>query len=155
MSGYTYVEHQLGFSGSETIRAKQNFEKLALDCGVITENYLAGNGVFKANAFVCHLREHNQKAQYCGFNAHYKNAVAGQSIITVSACACLMLLHVSLHWKCAGDSSLWSMAVYYATYVYNHLPNEFGVATADLFTVTHIPCDRLRYMYVWGAMFMC
>ena len=28
MSGYLHVEHQLGFSSSETIRAKQNFEKL-------------------------------------------------------------------------------------------------------------------------------
>ena len=31
MSFFLYVELQLRFSGSETIRAKQNFEKLALD----------------------------------------------------------------------------------------------------------------------------
>ena len=68
MSGYVHVEHQLGFSGSETIRAKQNYEKLALDHGVIIEKYLADNGIFKAKAFVGHPREHNQKIQYCGVN---------------------------------------------------------------------------------------
>ena len=61
MSGYIHVEHQLGFSSSETIRAKQNFEKMALDHGVIIESYLADNGVFKANAFVGHIRAHDQK----------------------------------------------------------------------------------------------
>ena len=56
MSGYIHVEYQIGFSGSELIRTKQNFERLALDRGLIFENYLADNGVFKANAFVGHLR---------------------------------------------------------------------------------------------------
>ena len=62
MSGYLHVEHQLGFSSSKTIRAKQNFEKLALDHGVIAGSYHADNGVFKANAFVWHIREHNKNS---------------------------------------------------------------------------------------------
>ena len=56
MSNYIHVEHQLGFSSSETIRAKQNFEKLALDHGVLVDSYLADNGVFKANQFVSHIQ---------------------------------------------------------------------------------------------------
>ena len=106
MSGYVHVEHQLGFSGSETIRAKQNYGKLALDHGVIIENYLADNGIFEGKAFVGHLREHNQKIQYCGVNAHHKNAVAERSIRTVSECARALLLHASLRWKSGIDSSL-------------------------------------------------
>jgi len=48
-------EHQNGFSAVETVQAKQNFEKLCLDHGAIVNNYLADNGVFKANAFVQHI----------------------------------------------------------------------------------------------------
>ena len=47
-TGYLHVEHQLGFSSSETIRAKQNFEKLAFDNNIVINDYLADNGVFKA-----------------------------------------------------------------------------------------------------------
>ena len=72
MSSYLHIEHQLGFSSSETIRAKQNFEKLALDHGVIVATYHADNGTFKANEFVSHIRDHNQKISYCGVNAHHK-----------------------------------------------------------------------------------
>ena len=60
MSSYINIEHQLGFSGSETICAKQNYEKLCLDYGIMVDTYLADNGVFKANKFVQHIHDHNQ-----------------------------------------------------------------------------------------------
>ena len=151
MSSYLHVEMQLGFSSSETIRAKQNFEKLALDHGVIVSSYHADNGTFKANAFVSHIREHNQKIQYCGVNAHHKNAVAERSIRTVSECARALLLHAALHWKTGIDSSLWPMAVSYAAYLYNHLPNHRGIAPADLFTGVQIPRHKLKSFHTWGC----
>ena len=92
MSGYVHIEHQLGFSESEIIRAKLNYKKLSLDYGVIVENYLADNGVFKAKTFVGHLGEYNQKIQYYGVNTHHKNAVAEISIRTVSEYARALLL---------------------------------------------------------------
>ena len=52
MSVYIHVEHQLLFSSSETIWAKQNHEKLSLDHGIVVDTYLADNGVFKTNSFV-------------------------------------------------------------------------------------------------------
>ena len=151
MSSYIHVEHQLGFSSSETIRAKQNFEKLALDHGVIIANYHADNGTFKANSFVSHIREHNQKISYCGVNAHHKNAVAERSIRTVSECARALLLHAALHWKSGIDSSLWPLAVSYAAYTYNHLPNAQGIAPADLFTGVQIPRHKLQSFHTWGC----
>jgi hypothetical protein len=151
MSGYIHVEHQLGFSSSETIRAKQNYEQLALGNGVIVTDYLADNGIFKANAFVQHLREHNQRVQYCGVNAHHQNGIAERSILSISNMARAMLLHASLRWKTGIDSSLWPMAVNYATYVYNHTPKENGIAPADLFTGTQIPRHKLRDIHVWGC----
>ena len=150
-SGYLHVEHQLGFSAAETIRAKQNYEQFALGNGVIVTDYLADNGTFKANKFVAHLREHNQQVKYCGVNAHHQNGVAERSILTVSNMARAMLLHASMRWKQGIDSSLWPMAVNYATHVYNHLPNEHGIAPADIFTGTTVPRHKLRDLHVWGC----
>ena len=79
-TGYLHVEHQLGFSAVETIWAKQNYEKIALDHGVVVESYLTDSGAFKANAFVHHILNHEQRIQYCGANAHHKNGIAEQSI---------------------------------------------------------------------------
>jgi hypothetical protein len=151
MSGYMHVEPQLGFSSSETVRAKQSFEKFALDNGVIVEEYMADNGVFKANAFVKHIQDHNQKLRFCGVNAHHQNAVAERSIRTVSECARSMLLHASMRWKDGIDSSLWPMAVSYATYLYNHLPQSNGIAPADLFFGTQVPRHKLKDMHTWGC----
>ena len=47
MSGRIKVEHQLGFSSSETIRAKKNFERDALDHGVIVKDYMGDNGILR------------------------------------------------------------------------------------------------------------
>jgi hypothetical protein len=48
-SSYVHVEHQLGFSAVETIRAKQAYEKFCLDHGVLIQDYLTDSGSFKAN----------------------------------------------------------------------------------------------------------
>ena len=65
MSGLIHVEHQLGFSSPKTIWAKQNFEKMALDHGVLINLYRDDNGIFWANEFVSHVRESNQKISLC------------------------------------------------------------------------------------------
>ena len=151
MSGFVHVEHQLGFSGSETIRAKQNFEQKSLDYGVLIDSYLADNGVFKANKFVSEIRERNQKINYCGVNAHHKNAIAERSIRTISECARALLLHASLRWKSGIDSSLWPMAVHYAVYLYNHTPNSNGIAPADLYTGVQVERHKLKNIHTWGC----
>ena len=151
MSNYIHVEPQLGFSSSETIRAKQNFEKLSLDNGILIDSYLADNGVFKANAFVTHIRDHNQKLRFCGVNAHHQNATAERNIRTISECARSLLLHSSLRWKSGIKSDLWPFAVAYASYLYNHLPNEHGLAPIDLFTGVQSPRHKLKDIHVWGA----
>ena len=110
MCNYIHIEHQLGFSSSETIRAKQIFEKLALGHGVLADSYLADNGVFKANQFVSHIRTKNHKLQFCGVNAHHKNASAERSIRMVSECARSLLLHALLRWKTGIKRNLWPFA---------------------------------------------
>jgi hypothetical protein len=152
----------LGFSAVKTIRAKQEFEQmaghsswrnkwLAIHQGVVVESYLTDSGAFTANAFVKQIREHEQRIRYCGANAHHKNRVAERAVQSVSNMARAMLLHLSAHWKNGIDSSLWPMAVTYATYLYNHLPNASGLCPADLFTGSTVPRHRLQDIHVWGC----
>ena len=152
MSGYIHVEEQLGFSGPETIRAKQSFEKFALDHGILIQNYLCDNGIFKGRQFVKHLHEHNQKVKYCGVNAHHKNGVAERNIRTVSDCARALLLHASLHWKDSPiSSSYWPMAVQYACYIFNHCPDSSGTSPADRFFGSTVPRHKLLDLHCWGC----
>ena len=51
-SGYLHVEHQLGFSAVESIRAKQSFENMAFEHGVVVQSSLTDSKAFKANTFV-------------------------------------------------------------------------------------------------------
>ncbi|KAI2499350.1 hypothetical protein MHU86_15132 [Fragilaria crotonensis] len=150
-TGYLHVEHQLGFSAVETIRAKQSFENMAFEHGVVTQSYLTDSGAFKANSFVQHIREHGQQIHYCGTNAHHQNGIAERSIRTVSNMARAMLLHSAAHWKNGVDSSLWPMAVSYAVYVYNNTPNAQNLCPADLFTGSTVPRHRLRDLHTWGC----
>jgi hypothetical protein len=150
-SGYLHVEHQLGFSAIETIRAKQNFEKRALDCGVVIQSYLTDSRAFKANAFVDHIRNSGQRIQYCGTNAHHQNGVAERSIRTVSNMSRALILHAAAHWPQGIDGSLWPMAVSHSIHIYNNTPNQNGFCPADLFTGEMVPRHRLQDFHTWGC----
>ena len=95
--------------------------------------YLTDSGTFKANKFVQHIRDTNQKIQYCGTNAHHQNGVAERAIRTISNMARAMILHAASHWKQEIDSSIWPMTVHYATYVYNNIPRSNNTSPSDLF----------------------
>jgi Integrase core domain. len=151
MSGYVHVEHQLGFSSSETIWAKQNFEQSVLGHGVLIEDYLTDNGIFSKTQFVDHISQHNQQIHYCGVNAHHKNAVAERAIRTVSDLARALLLHASTHWPDGIEASLWPMAVDHAVHLYNTFPNQHGICPLDLFSGTTVPRHKLRDLHVWGC----
>ena len=88
---------------------------------------------------------------FCGVNAHHKNGVAERAIRTVSDCARALMLHAALHWDHEVTSELWPMTVDYDTYLYNHIPNEKGIAPVDLFTGVTSPIHKLRSSHMWGA----
>jgi hypothetical protein len=132
-ASYVHVEHQVGFSAVETIRAKQGFERLCMDNGVVVQDYLTDSGALKANSFVAHINETHQKMRFCGTNTHHQNGVAERSIQTISNMTRAMNLHAGIHWKNGCDSSLWPQAVNYAANIYNNTPNN-GVCPADIFT---------------------
>ena len=150
-TGYLHVEHQLGFSAVETVRAKQSYESMAFEHGIVVQSYLTDSGAFKAKDFVQHIRDHAQQIRYCGTNAHHQNGIAERSIRTVSNMARAMLLHSSAHWKNGIDASLWPMAVTYAIHVYNNTPNAQNLFPADLYTGSTVPRHRLRDLHTWGC----
>jgi hypothetical protein len=149
-ASYVHVEHQVGFSAVETIRAKQGFERLCMDNGVVVQDYLTDSGAFKANSFVAHTNETHQKLSFCGTNAHHQNGVAERSIQTISNMARAMILHSSIHWKDGCDSSLWPMAVEYAAHIYNNTPHNV-ICPADIFTGSTVSHHRLLDYHVWGC----
>ena len=107
--------------------------------------------MFKANAFVRHIRDKNQKINYCGVNAHHQNAVAERSIRTVSESARCMLLHAAMHWKDGINSDLWPFAVSYACHLHNVLPSGNGIAPGDLFSGVTMPRHKLKDLHTWGC----
>jgi hypothetical protein len=150
-SSYVHIEHQLGFSAVETIRAKQAYEKFCLYHGVLIQDYLTDSGAFKANTFVQHIRESHQLLSLCGTNAHPQNGVAERAIQTTSNMARAMILHACLDWKNGIDSSLWPMSAKYATHIYNQMPKINGVCPADFFSGSIVPRHRLLDLHVLGC----
>jgi hypothetical protein len=133
-----------------TIHAKQVFEKLCMDNGVVVQYYFTDSCAFKDTRCVAHINETHQNLRFCGTNAHHQNGVAERAIQTISNMARAMILHASLHWKDGCNSSLWPMAVTYATHIYNNTPRN-DVCPADIFTGSTIPRHRLLGYHVWGC----
>ena len=151
-SGFLHVEHQLGFSAVKTIRAKQSYEKIALDSGMVVQSYLTDSGALKANAFVDHIRNSDQRIQYCGTNAHHQNGVAKRSIRTVSNMTRALILHAAAHWPQGIDSSLWpSMAVSHAVHICNDTPDTKGICPANIYTSNLVPRHSLKDYHTWGC----
>ena len=142
-SGYVHVEFKFVFSANETICAKQNLEHFAFNNGVIPITYLRDSGVFKANKFVQHSCDHNQKIQYCGTNAHHQNGVTERANCTISNMGRAMLLYALVHLKQGIKSSMWLITVKYATYVSNILPRASNISPSDSITTQfHVVFDN-------------
>jgi len=147
MSGKIHIEHQLGLSSSENIRYKESFVQISLEYVVLASEYLTDIGVFKSNALVRHIREHNQKLIIGGVNAHHQNGIAERAIRTMSEMTREQLLHASSLWKEGISSALWPMAVDYASFIYNNLPGDSGVSPNDLFIETQTSIYRLNEIH--------
>ena len=85
---------------------------------------------FTSNAFQEHISRFNQVVRFAGVGGHGNNGVAERSIRTIMSISRAMLLHSAIHWPAVADVSLWPMAVSYAVFIWNHVPNlESGPKT--------------------------
>jgi hypothetical protein len=79
-SDVTYVHFQKSTSATETIEAKEAFERWSESNGVKIKHYHADNGRFAENAFMNHIDKSNQTISFCGVNAHFQNGRAERRI---------------------------------------------------------------------------
>ena len=66
-----------------------------------------------------------------------------------------MLLHASAHSKQGIDSTMWPMAVQYATYVSNMLPRANNISPSDLFFVSRVPRHKFAKSTCVGVSSLC
>jgi len=151
-SGYIFVEHQISFNAAETLKSKHRFERHCNEMGATILNYQTDNGVFGAAAFVNEINRHGQQVRFAGVGAHHQNAVAERNIGTVMRLARTMMLHAAIRWPEVADASLWPMAVDYAVFIFNHVPNaSTGVAPVEVMTRSTWPRHHLQNLHVWGC----
>ena len=149
-SEYIVVQFQVNFTASQTILAKQQFEKLMFDLGVVVQGYHTDNGVFTARDYIKVIEDAGQTMSFSGVGAHHQNP-AERAIGTVFSIARTMMLHAAIRWPEMADPSLWPMAIDYAVWLYNHMPKANGIAPIDLLSRTTVPRHGLKDAHVWGC----
>ena len=151
-SGVIKIEHQVTVNATDSLMAKNNFERWALQHGVIIKSYHSDNGVYKSNDYMKALQDHHQPIRFSGVGAKWQNGVAENAIRIAVTRARTMMMHVALHWPEVDDESLWPLALSYAAHLYNNTPNrETGIAPMEIFTRTQSDHTALRLAHPWGC----
>jgi hypothetical protein len=152
-TNHIHVEFQKRLNTHETITAKQSYESMCLDFGVVPQSYLSDNATaFTSHAFELHLENFSQHIRFAGAGAHHHNGHAERAIRTVMSIARTMMLHSAIHWPDVADPCLWPMAVQHAAFLYNHMPSlENGLSPHDLFSKTRWEHRRFLDIHVWGC----
>ena len=79
-SGYLFVESQVTLNATDTVNAKHNFERHAMELGVVVDSYHTDNGVYKSQAFTEELTNGHQSIRFSGVGAKWQNGVAEGAI---------------------------------------------------------------------------
>mgnify|MGYP000857262147 FL=1 len=152
-TGYVHVEHQTTMTTHSTLRAKESYEAMCRDVGVIPQKYLSDNGTaFTSASYRNHLIDFAQVQRFAGTGAHHHNSRAERAIQTIMSISRAMLMHSFIHWPDMEDTALWPMAVNHAVYLWNHVPDPTtGLCSADLFTKTRFEQSKLLDVHVFGC----
>ena len=152
-SNYVHVEFQTHLTSHETLKAKEQYELMCRDHGVVPQSYLSDNGpAFASKAFSLKLIEFAQIIRFAGAGAHHQNGNAERAIGTIMSISRTMMLHAAIHWPDVADTTLWPMAVAHAVYLYNHVPDpSTGIAPVDVFTRSRWEQRKLHDLHVWGC----
>jgi hypothetical protein len=131
-TGHLHVEFQKHQNTHETLEAKESFELMCHDHGVIPQAYHSDNGSsFTSSGFTARLCEFAQETTFAGAGAHHHNGTAERMIQTIMNMSRTVMLHAAIHWPDVADLTLWPMAVAHAVYLYNHMPAlETGISPA-------------------------
>jgi hypothetical protein len=151
-TGHLHVEFQKHLNTHETLEAKETFELMCHDHGVIPQAYHSDNGSsFRSSGFTARLREFAQVTSFAGAGAHHHNGTAERA--TIMNMSRTMMLHAAIHWPGVANLTLWPMAVAHAVYLYNHMPAlDTGISPADMFTKTRWEQRKFHDVHVWGCL---
>ena len=152
-SDFVFVDFCTSPNTTDSILSKEKYEATCRDVGVIPQAYLSDNGrAFTSKEFSFALSNLHQSSSFSGVGAHHSNGKAENTIKRIMAIARTMMIHSAIHWPDVADSSLWPLAVEYAVYLHNHVPQvSTGLAPNDVFTKTRNPTRRLLDLRVWGS----
>ena len=138
---FVHVEFQKHLSTHETIKAKQSFELMARDIGVIPQSYHSDNGgSFTSAKFNENLGTLKQVVKFTGAGAHHHNGHAERVIQMIMSIAWTMMLPSAVHWPDVADTTLWSMAVSHAVFL-------------DIWPLPKSRWEQRKYhdLHVWGC----
>ena len=137
----------------EALKAKQDINLKCMDAGVIHLEYISGNGTgFTSKSYTAHLSNFFKIQQFAGVHSHHHKGVAEKAIKTIMPIARSMMLHSAIHWPEVSHPSLWPMAVQYATYIFNKVPDpSTGLCPDNLLTKTRWKHRKFHNLHVWGC----
>ena len=154
-SGYVSIKHQVDINSTETVKAKLTFEREAQSQGVVIKGYHTDNEIFNTSEFMDYLLKKQQKIRFSLAGASHQNGAAESTIKTVVSMAGTMLMHAVLGFpEDIFFTDLWTMAMDYAVWVYNCIPDmQSGLFAIEI-------CSRSRFelvsetfsnFHVWGS----
>ena len=136
-SDFTYIHLMTKLNAEETVKAKQEFERVAESYGVRIRHYHADNGLFATKDFKESVKVAKQTISFCGVGAHHQNGIAERRIKDIQEGARTSLLHAKHRWPKAISASLWSAAARNYVNVRNALPTQYVPGTKTGRKVTH------------------
>ena len=71
VSGYESIKHQVAIQSTETVKAKQTFEREDQSQGVVINGYQTDNGIFNASEFMEELSKKQKKISFSGAGASH------------------------------------------------------------------------------------
>ena len=152
-SGYMYAHPLCNDAAADNLEAKEAFEELCKDHGVVPQQYLSdGGSCYTAAEYKDHIQLKGQLMRLSAPGAHHSNGIAERGIHTITSITRAIMHHAAIHWPEVADETLWPMAVRHAVYTRNRIPREdTGMSPLEMFSRRRLPSSRLRDMHVWGC----